>query len=267
MMYDFHTHSRYSMDSESSMEDMVKEAINKNLEGICFTDHYDIDSTLDRIDFIFETSDYFEEIIGLKNKYINDIRVFGGVEISIQPHLFNTYNNFIQSNKFDFVLMSIHSVDRMDIHADNYTKKFSPLEVIKNYYSDMHYCIKNFNNYDVLGHLDYIDRYFDDFSYIPPLKEYYDYVESMLKILIQNGKGIEINTAGLRYGLDYFHPKHDILKLYRDLGGEIITLGSDAHTPENIGHKHDFVKEKLKNLGFKYIHFFDKRNLIPVKIE
>ncbi|MBU5426387.1 histidinol-phosphatase HisJ family protein [Tissierella pigra] len=265
-MYDFHLHSEYSIDSKASMESMVLAAIDNNLKSICFTDHVDLDSTVERIDFVFRTSDYFKNIRQVKYKYMKDIEILAGVEIGIQPHLFERYNEFIDDNNFDFVLMSVHSVNKLDIHADGFTKEIEPLKALEAYYNDMYTCVKGFNNFDILGHLDYIDRYFDDYSTIPKYDEYHYMIESILKILIENGKGIEINTAGMRYGLGYFHPKIQILKLYRELGGEIITIGSDSHKPDTIGYGYRSAEKMLKELGFKYVHIFKERKKFPINI-
>lgn len=265
-MYDYHLHSEYSIDSKISMEAMVLAAIDKNMKSICFTDHVDFDSTSQKIDFVFRTSDYFRNIRQVKYKYMKEIEILAGVEIGIQPHLFDKYNKFIEENDFDFVLMSVHSVNKLDIHADNYIKGIEPLDALEGYYKDMYHCVKYFNNFDVLGHLDYIDRYFDDYSVIPKYDDYYYLVECILKLIIENGKGIEVNTAGVRYGLGYFHPKIQILKLYKDLGGEIITIGSDSHTPENIGYEYKTVEKMLKELGFKFIHIFKERKKYPINI-
>ncbi len=265
-MYDFHLHSEYSIDSKTSMEDMVLGAIKNNMKSICFTDHVDFDSTSQRIDFVFRVSDYFRNIKQVKYKYMNQIEILAGVEIGIQPHLFEKYERFVEDNAFDFVLMSIHSVNKLDIHADGFTIGINPLDAIDQYYSDMQLCVKNFSNFDVLGHLDYIDRYFKDYSTIPKFDEYYHLVADVLRLLIDNGKGIEINTAGLRYGLGYFHPKMQILKLYKELGGEIITIGSDSHSPENIGYEYKNVEKILRDLGFKYIYIFKERKKFPINI-
>lgn len=265
-MYDFHLHSEYSMDSSSSMEKMVVSAIKKNLKSICFTDHVDFDSTSQRIDFIFRAQDYFRNISKVKYKYKEDIEILAGVEIGMQAHLFERYNKFIESNFFDFVIMSIHAVDKKDIHADNFTKGQKPIDAVIKYYNDMYDCVKGFDNFDVLGHLDYIDRYFDSYSPMPKFKEYAYVVEDILKILIKKDKGIEVNTAGKRYGLDYFHPKNQILKLYKDLGGETITFGSDAHSPKSIGYKYRTCEKLLKELGFKYMHIFKDRKKFPINL-
>lgn len=265
-MYDSHLHSEYSMDSNSSMEDMVKSAINKNLKSICFTDHVDFDSGLQKIDFVFRTQDYFKNISKVKYRYKQNIEILAGVEIGMQPHLFERYTSFINRNPFDFVIMSIHAVEGKDIHADNFTMGRKPIDALIEYYDDMYTCVKGFDNFDVLGHIDYIDRYFKDYSLIPDFKHYAHIVEKILKTLIEKGKGLELNTAGLKYGLDYFHPKISILKLYRELGGQIITFGSDAHSPTHIGYGYKTCEKLLKELGFKYIHIFKDRKKFPINI-
>ena len=265
-MYDFHLHSEHSMDSIASMESMVLSAIDKNFKSICFTDHVDFDSTIKRIDFSFRESDYFKNINQVKYKYSKDIEVLAGVEIGIQSHLFERYNKFINDNPFDFVLMSIHSVNQMDINGDNFLEGLHPLVALEEYYNDMYNCIKNYQNFDIVGHFDYIDRYFLDNTKIPRYDDYYSIVEEILKLIIQNGKGIEINTSGIRHGLKYFHPKVQILKLYKELGGEILTIGSDAHQAEYVGYDYRVAERLLKDLGFKYIHLFKDRKKYPIHI-
>ena len=199
-------------------------------------------------------------------EYMKDIEILAGVEIGIQPHLIDRYNKFINDNNFDFVLMSTHSVNKLDIHFDKFTSGIEPINALEQYYNNMYQCINNYNNFDILGHIDYIDRYFEDFSTIPKYDEYHYLVESILKLLIHNGKGLEVNTAGMRYGLNYFHPKIQILKLYKELGGEIITVGSDSHTPESIGYGYKAVEKMLRDLGFRYIHIFKERKKFPINI-
>lgn len=112
------------------MEDMVLGAIKNNMKSICFTDYVDFDSTSQRIDFVFRVSDYFRNIKQVKYKYMNQIEILAGVEIGIQPHLFEKYERFVEDNAFDFVLMSIHSVNKLDIHADGFTIGINPLDAI-----------------------------------------------------------------------------------------------------------------------------------------
>ncbi|NLJ98349.1 MAG: histidinol-phosphatase HisJ family protein [Tissierellia bacterium] len=265
-MYDFHVHSDFSMDCKYLMEEMVLGAIDKNMKSICFTDHIDFDLTENRIDVDFRPADYFKKIKQVKYKYMQDIEILAGVEIGMQPHLNHRYNDLIENNPFDFVIMSIHAIDGKDIFLENFTHGKEPIEALNIYYEYLYECLKNYSNYDVVGHIDYIDRYFEDFSTIPDFKMYSFHIEKILKTVIEQGKGIEINTAGMRYKLGYYNPKVEILRLYKELGGEIITIGSDAHSPEYIGHHYKEAERLLRELGFKYIYIFKERKKFPIHI-
>lgn len=265
-MYDFHIHSDYSMDSKYLIEEMVLAAIDKNMKSICFTDHIEFDVTSNNIDIVFRTNDYFKKVRQAKYRYIQEIEILAGVEIGMQPHLASRYENFLKDNPFDFIIMSVHTINGKDINADKYTHNKKPIDALIGYYNYLYECIKSFNNYDIVGHIDYIDRYFDDFSVIPNFEEYKPYVEQILKWIIQNGKGIEINTGGIKHGLDYYHPKVEILKLYKDLGGEIITFGSDSHNPETIGYGYRKAEKLLCSLGYKYIYIYKDRKKYPIHI-
>lgn len=118
----------------------------------------------------------------------------------------------------------------------------------------------------MLGHLDLIKRYGDYKSELDD-KLFYDILESILKEAIQNGKGIEINTSCFRYGLKDLTPSTYILKMYKDLGGEIITTGSDSHIPSQVAYKFDFIYKKLSELGFKYVTTFDSMKPKFISIE
>lgn len=265
-MYDFHIHSDYSLDCKYSMEKMAIKAIEKNLRSICFTDHVEFETTEKKLDIAFHTKDYFKKSKQVKYKYINKIEILTGVEIGIQPHLGNKYNHFINENPFDFVLMSLHTIDGKDMYTDKCIMNRDPKEAIIQYYEELYNCVSNFDNYDVLGHIDSVDRYFKSPSLIPEVKYYIDIVEEIFNILIPNGKGIELNTSGIRYGLNYYHPKIELLQLYKKLGGEIITIGSDAHSPEYVGFEFKQAEKLLKELGFKYIYIFKGRKKFPIQI-
>ncbi len=265
-MYDFHIHSNYSMDCKYPMNDMAIKAIDNNLKSICFTDHIDLDITENKIDLLFHTDDYFEKIKKIKYKYIKKLKVLSGVEIGLQPHLAQRYNQLINNNPFDFVIASVHTVGGIEILSDTYLNNKKPLDTIIDYYKEMYECIDNFNNYDVLGHIDLIDRYLPKEQKLPEINDYKWIIEKILTKIIEQGKGIELNTSGLRYGLEYFHPKIEILNLYKQLGGEIITIGSDAHIPSNVGYMYKEAEKLLRELNFKYIFIYKERKKIPIHI-
>ena len=115
--------------------------------------------------------------------------------------------------------------------------------------------MKVFKDYSVLSHLDLMRRYTVPKDYFEETK---DLVEDILKLAIANGKGIEINTSHVRYGVDGLTPSIEILKLYYEFGGTIITIGSDSHQEEHLGFMIKESKEVLRGIGFKYFCTFDK---------
>lgn len=265
-MYDFHVHSDFSIDCRYSMEDMVLKAIEKNMKCICFTDHIELEATERNLDIVFHAVDYFKKSKQVKYKYFRNIEILTGVEIGMQSHLNKRYDDFINENPFDYVLMSIHSVENKDIYVDNYLENKDPLDGVLKYYEEMLNSVNVFENYDILGHIDLIDRYFKDSALIPKNEEYEELIEKIFEKVISLGKGIELNTSGIRYGLPYYHPKIELLKLYKKLGGEIITIGSDAHRPEDVGYNYKEAEKLLRELGFKYIFIYKERKKFPIHI-
>ena len=268
MLCDYHVHTDYSDDSTYLMEDVVKDGIKKGLSEICFTDHVDYGIKYDWDDpRAFQTRDsmcfanvnypeYTKEIAELKEKYKNQITLKMGLEFGIQTHTIQQYQKLFSQYPFDFIILSIHQVENQEFWTQDIQKGKTQLEYNLGYYQELLDVIKVYKDYSVLGHLDLITRY-DlegtlDFAYIK------DIVREILEIVIKDGKGIEINTSYHRYGLKDMTPSRDILKLYKELGGKIITIGSDSHKPEHLGAYIEEAKEELKKLGFKYYCTFDK---------
>lgn len=265
-MYDFHIHSNFSLDSKATMESIVKSAIEKNLRTICFTDHVDFEATEDKIDLSFRPRDYLKDINRVKYKYRDCIEILAGVEIGAQPGLEERYQSFVDEYDFDFVIMSLHAINQKDIFQEYNSTELSSSSIISKYYDEMLYCVNSYDNFDVVGHLDYIDRYIDNKEILQNYDLYMEKIENILKIIIDKGKGIELNTSGLRYRLGVTHPKSSILKLYKDLGGDIITFGSDSHVAEHVGYGYRLSEKILKDMGFKYLYLYRKRKKYPIQI-
>ena len=126
-------------------------------------------------------------------------------------------------------------------------------------FREMTECVRKIKDFDVLGHLDYVVRYGKyqekEYSY----QKFSDEIDELLQAVIETGRGIELNTAGIKYGLPFAHPHPDVLKRYRELGGEIITVGSDAHQPKHVGYEFGQAEEILTACGFKYYTEFKSR--------
>ena len=265
MRADVHMHCVFSNDSETRPEDMVESAIAKGLSVICFTDHYD-KANLDWGDeAIFDVESYFQKMIELQEEYRDQIDIRIGAEIGMQPYLAEYYQDFMAQHPFDFVIGSVHSVLEHDVALDFFQKHSDP-EGYKIYFEEMLQDVQKIKSYDVLGHLDYIVRYSNQGSKGFDLNDYMDIIEEILKQVIAHGKGIEMNMSGLKYGLGAPHPQPEIIKRYRELGGEIITVGADGHIPEHIAYDYHLADDILKSCGFKYYTEFKGRKPLFVKI-
>lgn len=260
---DYHMHSNHSSDSDEPMENMILKAIDLGFDSICFTEHHDIDYPVTPDDeeglFNLNTDSYLYELIGLRHKYEDKIKVLFGVEIGMQKHLRRELAVYAKSYDFDYIIGSKHLVDRMDPYYRDTLPKMTDEELYRLYFSEMLEDLKGFSNFDVLGHLDYIVRYGYEMDKEYSYDKYKDVIDPVLVKLIEMEKGLEVNTGGLKYGLRETNPGKDIVKRYKELGGEIITIGSDAHNVDYIGYEFDKVKEMLTECGFSYYSTFEKR--------
>lgn len=250
------------------MEDMVKGALKKDIKILSFTDHVDYDYGNDELDFVFDISDYFKELKKIKSNYKGQIDVLSGIELGMQPHLVRNIHEKIKLDDFDFIIMSIHTVMGKEMHEGELFEDRDLVDAYFLYYEEMLDVLNNFSNFDVVGHINLIDRYVKFMnSNTVELDEYKEQVEKVLKKIIEMDKGIEINTSGIRYGINSFHPTVELLRLYKNFGGEIVTIGSDAHNPEHIGLDYKNAVELLKELEFKYFTTFKNRKKQFIKIE
>ncbi len=266
MLSDCHMHTMFSLDSEADPEEMIKGGIKKGLEAICFTDHEDKDYVDEGNPWTFDVKQYFERMRMLKGRYRKSIEVRIGVEIGLQPHLRDYYRDYVRQNPFDFVIGSVHLIKSRDPYYQEFFEGRKDADAYEETFLETYDNVRKIEDFDVLGHLDYVTRYGrqreEEYSY----QRFSDLIDRILRVLIERGKGIELNTAGLKYGLPYAHPHPDVLKRYRELGGEILTIGSDAHKPEHIAYDFKKVPELLKSCGFRYYTEFVERRPVFKKL-
>lgn len=261
---DFHTHSKFSGDSKTPMRDMIEGAISQNLNTLCFTEHNDPDFIYDENDtpgmFDLDTSAYLKSADKYKELYRDKIQILNGVELGIQEHLSESLSDYIKSYPFDFVIASSHLCDGMDPYKSAFFDGRTVKESFRAYFSCIDRNLRTFNDFDVYGHLDYVVRYAPEKNKEYNWKDYTEIFESIFKYLIQNGKGIEVNSGGFRHRLGLPNPAPELLKFYRQCGGEIITVGSDAHSPEYIASDFAKIETILIDCGFRYYTTFSGRN-------
>lgn len=257
-MIDCHVHSAFSADSTEKAETTCNHAIEIGLEGITFTDHLDLDYPAGDISFLIDFDAYAHYMNGLKREYRDRLKIFMGVEAGYQPQVIQATDSLIRGYDFDFVINSVHAVNGTDPYYGDFYVGKTKYEAYSEYLKAILDSVSAYKNYDVVGHIGYIRRYgnYDDRS-LRHL-DYKDLLDMILKTVIHDGKGIEINTSGLR-SLSSPMPDFDIIKRYLKLGGEIITLGSDAHRAEHIGYEFDAVLDVLKGLGVRRIAHYEGR--------
>ncbi|WP_432352425.1 histidinol-phosphatase HisJ family protein [Sporosarcina sp. A2] len=254
-MFDYHMHTAYSADCEAAPEEMVRAAIQTGLTEICITDHIDYEYPDKNFIFEFDQHAYRNTIEGLNDRYGSEIRVKRGVEVGIQPQVLSTCTTLIQEEAFDFIICSMHTVEKRDLHFGAIFEDRTIDEAVDAYYQELLRCVRKFDAFSVLGHVDLIKRY----SKEVPSSNSHDCLKEIFSEIIPRGKGIEINTSGVRYGLPTAMPSTDILELYKACGGEILTIGSDAHRPTDVGFD---IRESLKlasDMGFRFVATYDKR--------
>jgi len=192
---DTHVHSLFSTDSSTEMEEMVKKAVEEGLPHICFTDHIDYDYPVEGVEFDFNMDDYFASIRKLREKYREKILVLAGIELGMQEHLVDRYEELLKKYPFDFVIGSQHLVDGSDPYYPSTFDGRTDAQIYRDYFEEMLKDVRAFRGFDSLGHLDYIVRYgrFKTHSYSYPA--YSDVIDEILKILVRRKQG-----SGNQYG-------------------------------------------------------------------
>ncbi|HJD47215.1 MAG TPA: histidinol-phosphatase HisJ family protein [Candidatus Mediterraneibacter norfolkensis] len=268
MFADYHVHTELSDDSIYPMEDVIRDAVKMGMDEICITDHVDYGVKVDwdsgkeiqyrngeplaNVDY----PAYMEKICALKEQYDGRICIRTGMEFGVQMHTIPQYEKLFARYPFDFIILSVHQVEDKEFWTQDFQRGRSQREYNERYYEEMLELVKNYKNYSVLGHMDLIKRYDEAGSY--PFEKIRPLIEEILKIVIADGKGIEINTSSHRYGLDGTMPSEEILRLYRKLGGQIITIGSDSHKPEHLGAYIEETKRLLEDVGFDKFCTYEK---------
>ena len=280
MRADYHLQCEFSDDSRERMETQIERASELKLDEICFTDHVDygikkdwsegnivwrggdaMSSGIEGKDPLANVNypEYFSKIDRMRETYKGQIVIRKGLEFGIQSitadqfqELYNKYQD-----ELDFVLFSMHQVNNLEFWTQDFQRGKTQKEYNEEYYREIYETMKIFKDYSVLAHLDLIVRY--DNNGVYPFENVKDMVAEILKLAIADGKGIELNTSSWKYGLADTQPSRAILKLYKDLGGRILTAGSDAHVAKMLADHLDEGYQILRDeIGFKEICTFEK---------
>ena len=270
---DYHIHSNKSFDAapNTSIESILKVAVNRGLNEIVLCDHYDVNWVITGENPDIDFHDSLNQITAAENKYrdkSNNINFLLGIELG-QPNQFpEKANEVLNNNDFDFILCALHNArDEQDFYYIDY-KNINILNLIKIFekYTTELCELANWGSFHSLAHITYPVRYFIQNNIHIPMEKYNDLYKKLFKILIHRGIALEVNTSGLRKKINQLSPSYELLKLYKETGGELITVGSDAHNTSDIYSGIPYACERLLNLGFKYISIVRDKKLTQVKI-
>lgn len=268
MLADYHVHTEFSDDSVYPMEQVARDAAALHLDEICITDHVDYGVKVDwdsGEEILYRHGEplanvdyprYEAELRRVQELFKKELCIKMGMEFGVQTHTIPQFEALFRRYPFDFIILSIHQVEDKEFWTQDFQKGRTQQEYNERYYEEMLHVVQRYKNYSVLGHMDLIKRY--DKAGIYPFEKIRPFVAEILKIVIADGKGIEINTSSHRYGLADSMPSAELLRLYRDLGGSIITIGSDSHAPAHLGTYIQEAMEQLKALGFERFCTFEK---------
>lgn len=257
-MFDYHMHSRVSFDGHDTGRAMALAAVDAGLQEICFTDHIDYDPMNTMGDMAFDTACYNAEYDGLS---VPGLKIRRGMEFGMTRDNVSQFRQDLKRREFDFVLGSIHFVDGLDVYFREFWQGKTVWQAERRCLEETLACVQMHDDFDVLAHLTYIGKTLAHPSPRPvPYEQHAELIDEILSTLARNGKGLELNTSGLdRCG--GFLPTADYFRRFRELGGKIVTVGSDAHRTDRVGQYSREGCSLLKEI-FGYVCTFENRKPI-----
>lgn len=263
---DMHTHTDNSFDGNHSAMFMCEAAEKAGLRSITFTDHCEVDFYKERH---FDQSDFhsYFEVQKAKSAFTGKLLVNAGIELGQPTYDKETAEKIIARFKYDQVIGSIHNLRDMPDFCELKYENFDIYKLLDEYF-DEELELAQWGKFDTLAHLTYPLRYMvGEHGYKVDLSKFSDKIDAILKAIIDNGKALEINTSGFRQKIGRPMPDKDIVKRYKDLGGELITLGSDSHFAEHVGAGIDQGMALAMECGFNHVALFQSREPVLIPIE
>lgn len=267
-LIDYHSHSNLSPDSSTPLIENAQAAVAAGISELCITDHFDLlDLSGQRCDAAsLNWAERVAQHRAVSAAMEGKLTLKLGVELGNGHVHAPTTDSILSHPELDFVIGSLHSTgkrfDFCDYYCIRYTSTAQCYDLLDGYFDDLRELVES-DCYDVLGHIIVLKRYmtvrdkqaFSFDRYMPQLHD-------ILKSAVSHGKGMELNTW-CGQTLEEWQP---VLKLFRDCGGEFITVGADAHVPGSIGKGVADAYELLRAQGFRYVTTYEKRKPVQVKL-
>ncbi len=252
-MWDYHLHSSFSHDSDQPLLNMAAECSRLGFDQICFTEHADFESYSGDPVVPLDVKAYQKEIEKARSLF-PDMDIKMGLEAGAARQTLKYAERYLQSLELDFIILSVHEYDQVDPYNLIYPAPRLK-QIFQEYLEQIDYVLKHFDHFSVLGHIDYLSK-IEQFQTIPmDYKNAADKIDSILTTLVQKGKGIEVNTASNRFSKNFGRIK-TILRRYWELGGEIVTIGTDSHRLDTIGFMAGDAINCIKDAGFGYVAIY-----------
>lgn len=265
MLKDSHVHTNISHDGKSSMVDYIEVADIKGVDEITFTEHFDVYDGIKTNLKTLNVQHYYDMYRRVKDN--TRFKINFGIEMGLQPDIKDIISDVAQKYPFDFIIGSSHITCKKDMAMDkSFFDGLTRREAYLRYFKEVLENIKLYDDFDVYGHLDYVVRYGGYTEKKIDYNEFKDILDEILVTLIKKDKGIEINTSGIRYKLGSTHPNIDILRRYKELGGKIVTIGSDAHICEDLGRDFNVAYDMLNEVGYNEFAVYHNREPEFIKV-
>ena len=274
VLFDNHNHSQFSFDGgRTSVEASARAAVAAGLGGLCFSDHCDHYVPPMKASFENLVPEYFDvaeqqaEISRVQSLIGDRLHILKGIEIGMYEECHDQIKKVLEENSFDQVLASVHYIEQTDPYYGGYYEGKDWRQAYGGYLETIYREMTWLRDFDIMGHYDYIVRYASYPVTSIRYRDFSDIFDEMFRYLIQEGKALEINTKsyeghrGRMVELD-----NDVLLRYREMGGEIVSLGSDSHEPSRVGAGFTRHAEFLKAMGFRWTAHYESRRLVQLPL-
>ena len=264
---DYQVHSFRSHDGKSSIREQCARAVEVGLDEIGFSEHKDFDPADPVVDY-FDYEAYLTEIEAARREWGAHLKIRAGVEIDYQRWLENEIASYLASHPFDFVIGSVHHIDRVMLMTPEYNENRTAQTAYQDYFLAVADSVRS-GLFDILGHLEYANR--RGLAAWGPYhtENYREELTALMDLIIAQGVTFEINTAGLHQDLGVTYPVAKTVALYADRGGKLLSIGSDAHHPDQLAHAYADAARLARSHGLTQVCIWDQRQatLVSLKAE
>jgi histidinol-phosphatase (PHP family) len=262
---DYHMHSQFSCDARDTMENMCRAAIEIGLDEVAVTDHFD-PHPLDSCPGFYRPEAYFAELTRCRELFADKLTIRAGIEIGDAHRFAEEVRAIVGTWPYDFAIGSVHWVGDEAPFGREFFLRHDADWAYRGYFDEMAGKARA-DDFDVIGHIDLIKREGTEFYGRFDAEMFGDELRAILRTLIERGRGIEINTSGWRRSAGEPCPALPVLRWYAELGGEILTIGSDSHRTPHVGLFWDEAIALAREAGLRWLTTFDRRKPIQHPLE